>query len=58
MTADAYATACMVMGVEKSKKLLESRKDLEGYLIYHDDEDGYGIYYTPGMKKILLRSES
>ena len=38
LTADAYATYCMVVGLEESKKLLESRSDLEGCLIY--DEDG------------------
>jgi len=54
MAADGFATACMVMGVDKSIELLKSRKDLEGYLIYHDDEEGYSIYYTPGMKKMLL----
>ena len=38
LTADAYATYCMVVGLEESKKLLEGRNDLEGCLIY--DEDG------------------
>lgn len=38
LTADAYATYCMVIGLEESKKLLEDRADLEGCLIY--DEDG------------------
>ena len=38
LTADAYATYCMVVGLEESRKLLEGRKDLEGCLIY--DEDG------------------
>lgn len=38
LTADAYATYCMVVGLEESMKLLESRPDLEGCLIY--DEDG------------------
>ena len=38
LTADAYATYCMVVGLEESMKLLESRSDLEGCLIY--DEDG------------------
>ena len=38
LTADAYATYCMVVGLEESQKLLEGRKDLEGCLIY--DEDG------------------
>lgn len=38
MMADAYATYCMVIGLEESKIFLESRTDLEGCLIY--DEDG------------------
>lgn len=38
LTADAYATYCMVVGLEESIKLLESRRDLEGCLIY--DQDG------------------
>jgi thiamine biosynthesis lipoprotein len=38
MTADAYATYCMVVGLEVSKKFLTENPDLEGCLIY--DEDG------------------
>ena len=38
MTADAYATYCMVIGLDASKEFLMSRPDLEGCLIY--DEDG------------------
>ncbi len=38
LTADAYATYCMVVGLEDAKVMLESREDLEGCLIY--DEDG------------------
>ena len=34
MTADAYATACMIMGLEKSMDFVESNKDLEAYFIY------------------------
>lgn len=33
-TADAYATACMVMGVERSKQFIGERPELEGVLIY------------------------
>lgn len=57
MTADGFATACMVLGVDKSIELLESRKDLEGYLIYDDEEDGYSVYYTPGIKKMLISGQ-
>ena len=38
LTADAFATYCMVIGLEEAKDFLESRDDLEGCLIY--DEDG------------------
>ena len=38
MAADAYATYCMVIGLEAAKEFIESRDDLEGYLIYGDFE--------------------
>ena len=37
LTADAYATYCMVVGLEEAQKFLESRTDLEGCLIYDDN---------------------
>ena len=37
MTADAYATYCMVVGPEEAKAFLSSRPDLEGCLIYDDN---------------------
>ena len=36
--ADAYATYCMVLGFDAARVFIESRPDLEGYLIY--DLDG------------------
>ena len=33
MAADAYATYCMVIGFEAARDFIESRPDLEGYLI-------------------------
>lgn len=36
MTADALATACMVLGMEKSKKLISTEPDLDAILIYSD----------------------
>lgn len=38
MTADAYATYCMVVGLESSVSFIESHPELEACLIY--DEDG------------------
>lgn len=37
MTADAWATACMVAGLEKAKEWINSRSDIKGYLIYEED---------------------
>jgi thiamine biosynthesis lipoprotein len=37
-SADAYATYCMVVGLDAAMEFLSSREDLEGCLIY--DEDG------------------
>lgn len=37
--ADAYATACMVMGREKAEKLLAKKADVKYYLIYADGAD-------------------
>lgn len=37
MTADAYATACMIMGVEKSMEICKKNPDLKGYFIYDDN---------------------
>lgn len=35
--ADAYATYCMVLGLDGAKEFIDSRPDLEGYLIYDSD---------------------
>lgn len=51
--ADAYATACMVMGLEKSKAMLSGLKGVEAYLIYGDPEGNYQVYYTDGFKSML-----
>ncbi len=42
--ADAWATACMAMGIEKSKEALRLNLHIEAYLTY----DG-GSYYTSGF---------
>ena len=38
LLADAYATYCMVVGLEEAKEFLASRPDMEGCLVY--DADG------------------
>jgi FAD:protein FMN transferase len=54
VTADAFATAFMVMGIEKSIMFLSNHKDLNAYLIYSDDEGNFKTYMTPEIKDILV----
>jgi FAD:protein FMN transferase len=51
MTADAYATACMVFGLEKSIDFLSRHPYLEAYLIYSDEKGKFKVYNTPGFEK-------
>ena len=37
ITADAWATACMVAGLEKAKEWINNRSDIKGYLIYEEN---------------------
>jgi len=53
MTADAYATALMVFGVERSIEFLESNTFLDAYLIYADAVGDFRVYLTPGLKKYI-----
>lgn len=54
-TADAYATAFMVMGLEKSKAFCEEHPELNAYFIRTGEKDNYEIHYTPGMEKYMIK---
>jgi thiamine biosynthesis lipoprotein len=53
MTADAYATALMVFGVERSIDFLKENDFLDAYLIYADEQGNFQVYITPGLKKYI-----
>lgn len=53
MDADAYATVCMVVGLEECKALLELKKDLEGYLVYSDEAGEWATFITPGLEEMI-----
>ncbi|MDD5507395.1 MAG: FAD:protein FMN transferase [Bacteroidales bacterium] len=55
--ADAYATAFMVMGLDKSLDYLASDDDLDAYLIYADSSGALQTTITRGFKKILAEEE-
>ena len=49
MTADAYATAFMVMGVEKAMEMAESNPEIEAMFIYSDEEGKNQTCQTSGF---------
>jgi FAD:protein FMN transferase len=53
ITADAWATALMVMGHEQAIELLSSRSDLDGFIIYSDRDGKVKTYISEGMKPFL-----
>lgn len=54
MTADAYATAFMVMGTDRSIRFLDENKFLDAYLIYSDENGNFKVYCTKGLKKYIV----
>lgn len=56
MTADGYATAFMVMGLQRSIEFLAQHPELSAYLIYTDGEkDTYQVYHTPSLEAKFAR---
>jgi len=53
MTADAYATALMVMGTENAILLLDQAKELEAYLIYNDESGKIKTYISESLKPYI-----
>lgn len=53
MTADAYATALMVMGTEKAIELQKSQSLFEVFLIYNDSTGQLKSYASEGLKPFL-----
>lgn len=52
--ADAYATACMVMGLDKASAFIESKENLEALFIYSGVEGDFKEYMTTGFKKLVV----
>ncbi len=53
MTADAYATACMAMGLEKAQKFVEGQKGVDAYFIFGDELGAYQVWSSEGLKKYI-----
>ena len=53
MTADAYATAFMVLGLEKAILIDERETDIQIYLIYSDEDRVLKTYTSPGLAETM-----
>ena len=53
MSADAYATAFMVMGLEEAERFADSHPDLDACFIYADEKGELRMFYTKGMDKYM-----
>jgi len=59
MTADAYATAFMVMGMEKAMAFLKENKDLDldVYFIYSTEAGEWATYYSEGLEEVIVEKK-
>ena len=57
MTADAYATAFMVLDMKKARSLANQRKEIEVCLIYKDENGKIKQFYSNDFSKYLAPQE-
>jgi thiamine biosynthesis lipoprotein len=53
--ADGYATAFMVMGVDKAKEFLAKRSDMDAFMVYSGPKGEFLTYATSGFDKMLIK---
>ena len=53
MTADALATAFMVMGLEEASAFANTHPAIDAYFIYSDENGKFQTFFTDGMKKYM-----
>ncbi len=53
MTADAFATAFMVLGVERAIEIVNNNPELEGYFIVAGENGKSNIVYSNGFEKLI-----
>ena len=54
-TADAYATAFMVMGLDKAKAILSRYPELMAYFILASDDGTNKVWFSPSMKDKIAK---
>lgn len=57
MLADAYATAFMALGYEKSLEMLKRLENVDVYFIYIDEQDSIRVYTSSGFEEALDKDD-
>lgn len=57
ITADALATACMVIGLPKCAEMIEELEGVEGYFIYGNSDGKMDVLLTSGTPKLLRKTD-
>lgn len=57
LTADAYATAFMVMGYDKTIEFINKNNLIHVYLIYSSDEGALSTFMSPQLEKLIKETE-
>lgn len=55
-TADAFATACMVLGKDGAINLINKYNFLQGYLIYSDEDGNFKTWISESLKKSISKN--
>lgn len=58
MTADAYATAFMAMGLNEAREMANFLPEIEYFVIYADNKGKHQIEYSKGMTQYLPNKET
>ncbi len=56
VTADVYGTLMILLGLDRTKELLERRSDLMAYIVYADDEGRFCTYVSENMKSHIVEN--
>lgn len=55
MNADAYATTCMVLGLDKALTFIERKDGLEAYFISTDENGDWKVNFTKGFEQYIVK---
>jgi thiamine biosynthesis lipoprotein len=55
LTADGYDNAIMAMGLKAGLRFVESRKDMEAYMIYRQEDGKVADTLTSGFRKMMVK---